>query len=86
MSQDSLLLTAQERWVLVEQLQLGATPPKRIRYRCTRLQRVLPVPPLLVVVWGTKVWDWMTWTPAGSEIAESLGMWVAALFVLLVLG
>ncbi|MFE7795787.1 hypothetical protein [Streptomyces sp. NPDC057460] len=28
----------------------------------------------------------MTWTPAGSEIAESLGMWVAALFVLLVLG
>ncbi|WP_406434528.1 hypothetical protein [Streptomyces sp. NBC_01589] len=28
----------------------------------------------------------MTWTPAGSEIAESLGMWVAALFVLHVLG
>ncbi|WP_326608285.1 hypothetical protein OG930_44200 [Streptomyces sp. NBC_01799] len=28
----------------------------------------------------------MTWTPTGAEIAESLGMWVAALFVLLVLG
>lgn len=70
----------------MEQLQLAATPPERIRYRCTRLQRVLPVLPLLVVVWGTKVWDWMTWTPAGAEIAESFGTWAAMLLVLLILG
>ncbi|MET7552181.1 MULTISPECIES: hypothetical protein [unclassified Streptomyces] len=71
---------------LVEQLQVEAVPPERIRYRCTRLQRVLPVLPLLVVVGGTTVIDWVTLKRAGSEIAESLGSWAAMVLVLLILG
>ncbi|MEU3920192.1 hypothetical protein [Streptomyces sp. NPDC029004] len=70
----------------MEQSQVEAVPPERIRYRYTRLQRVLPVLPPLVVVGGTTVFDWMTWKPAGSEIAESLGTWAAMLLVLLILG
>ncbi|MCX5317845.1 hypothetical protein [Streptomyces sp. NBC_00154] len=70
----------------MEQSQVEAMPPERIRYRYTRLQHVLPVLPLLFVIWGTKVWDWMTWKPAGAEIAESFGMWGAMLFVLLITG
>ncbi|MER5688369.1 hypothetical protein [Streptomyces sp. NPDC002205] len=70
----------------MEQLQVEAMPPERIRYRCTRLQRVLPVLPLLVVVAGTRVVDWVTWKLAGSEIAESLGTWAALPLVLLILG
>ncbi|MFF5272732.1 hypothetical protein [Streptomyces sp. NPDC000133] len=72
--------------VLVEQLQVEAVPPERIRYRHTRLQRVLPVLPLLVVVGGTTVIDWVTLKRAGSEIAESLGSWAAMVLVLLILG
>ncbi|KOU59478.1 hypothetical protein ADK57_33230 [Streptomyces sp. MMG1533] len=61
-------------------------PPQRMRYRCTRLQRVLPVLPLLVVVVGTRVFEWMAWRLTGSEMAESLGTWGAMLLVLLILG
>lgn len=70
----------------MEQSQVEAMPPERIRYRYTRLQHVLPVLPFFVVFWGTKVWDWLTWKPTGAEIAESLGTWVAMLFVLLITG
>lgn len=72
--------------ILVEQLQVEAVPPERIRYRCTRLQRVLPVLPLLLIVGGTTVIDWVTLKRTGSEIAESLGMWAALSLVLLILG
>ncbi|MDF6044854.1 hypothetical protein LRD69_22430 [Streptomyces sp. JH14] len=70
----------------MEHAQVEAVPPERIRYRYTRLQGVLPVLPLLVVVGGTTVIDWMTLKRAGSEIAESLGTWAALLIVLLILG
>ncbi|WP_371799472.1 hypothetical protein OG963_24975 [Streptomyces sp. NBC_01707] len=70
----------------MEQLQVEAVPPERIRYRCTRLQRVLPVLPLLLIVGGTTVIDWVTLKRTGSEIAESLGMWAALSLVLLILG
>lgn len=75
-----------EGWVLVEQLQLEATPPERIRYRCTCLQRVLPVLPLLVVVVGIRLVDWMIGKLAGSGIAESLGTWAALPLALLIVG
>lgn len=70
----------------MEQLQVEAVPPERIRYRCTRLQCVLPVLLLLVVVGGTTVVDWMTLNRTGAEIAESLGTWAALPLVLLILG
>ncbi len=70
----------------MEQLQLEATPPERIRYRCTCLQRVLPVLPLLVVVVGIRLVDWMIGKLAGSGIAESLGTWAALPLALLIVG
>ncbi|MFI5631393.1 hypothetical protein ACIA8E_18860 [Streptomyces sp. NPDC051664] len=70
----------------MEQLQVEAVPPEHIRYRCTRPQRVLPVLPLLVIVVGTTVIDWMTLKRAGSEIAEPLGTWAALLLVFLIIG
>ncbi|WP_406396529.1 hypothetical protein [Streptomyces sp. NBC_00887] len=68
----------------MEQLQVEAKP-ERIRYRYTRLQRVLPVLPLLVVAVGTRVVDWVAGKLDGSEIAESLGTWGALPLVLLIL-
>ncbi|MGW3675664.1 hypothetical protein [Streptomyces sp. NPDC005166] len=35
---------------------------------------------------STRVADWVTWKPAGAEIAESLGTWAALPLVLLLLG
>ncbi|WP_405512088.1 hypothetical protein [Streptomyces canus] len=70
----------------MEQSQVMAKPPERIRYRSTLLQSVLPAVPILVIVWGTKVWEWMSWKPVGAEMAESFGLWVATLLVLLIAG
>ncbi|MFI8069224.1 hypothetical protein ACIF85_10620 [Streptomyces sp. NPDC086033] len=70
----------------MEQSQVVARPPERIRYRSALLQSVLPVLPLLVVVWGAKVWEWMSWKPVGAEMAESFGLWGATLLALLIAG
>ncbi|MFJ8798311.1 hypothetical protein [Streptomyces sp. NPDC102487] len=63
-----------------------AGPPSRLRYRHTLLQSVMPGLPLLVIVWATKIWDWMTGTPVGAEMTESFGMWGGMLLVLLIAG
>jgi hypothetical protein len=70
----------------VEQSPAMARPPERIRYRSTPLQSVLPALPLLVIVCGTKVWEWMSWKAVGAEMAESFGLWGAMLLVLLITG
>ncbi|MGW0424650.1 hypothetical protein [Streptomyces sp. NPDC003015] len=70
----------------MEQSQVVARPPERIRYRSTLLQSVLPVLPILVIVWGTKVWEWMSWKPVGADMADSFGLWGATLLVLLIAG
>jgi hypothetical protein len=68
----------------VERSQAGAMPPEHVRYRSTRLQRVLPVLPLLVVVMGTHIWEWLARAQSGAEVAETAGMWAALTFVLLI--
>ncbi|MFF0284767.1 hypothetical protein [Streptomyces sp. NPDC005262] len=89
---DAALAIMRQWWLhcvgvgIVKQSQSETVPPERIRYRYTRLQHVLPVLPILVVVWGTKAWDWMTWKATGAEMAESFGMWVPALLLLLITG
>lgn len=70
----------------MEQSQVEAKPPKRIRYRYEFLQRVLPTLPFLAVFVGTTVLGWTTWKPAGSEPAESLSTWAAMLLVFVILG
>lgn len=70
----------------MEQSQVVVRPPERIRYRYTLLQSVMPALPLLVIVWGTKVWDWMTGMPVGAEMTGTSGMWGAMLLVLLIAG
>lgn len=70
----------------MEQSHVVAGQPERIRYRYTILQSVMPALPLLVIVWGTKIWDWMTGMPVGAEMTESFGMWGGMLLVLLIAG
>lgn len=70
----------------MEQSQVEAVPPERIRYRYTRLQRVLLLLPPFVVAGGMTVLDWMIWKPTGSGLVESLEMWGPALLVLVILG
>ena len=60
--------------------------PERVRYRSTRLQRVLPVLPLLVVVMGTHIWEWLDGVPLRTEVTETFGMWAVMPFVLLIVG
>ncbi len=68
----------------MERSQAGAVPPKALRYRSTRLQRVLPVLPLLGVVMGTRIWEWVAGALSGAEVAKTSGTWAALLFVLLI--
>jgi hypothetical protein len=70
---------------LVERSQAGALPPEALRYRSTRLQRVLPVLPLLVVVMGTRIWEWVAGAQSGAEVARTSGTWAALLFVPLIM-
>lgn len=65
----------------MEQSQVGAMPPERIRYRLTPLQRVLPVLPLVVCALGAHIWGVMTW---GETFSAEVGMWVALPFVLMI--
>ena len=74
-----------EGWGSVEQSQ-GAVMPPRIRYRLPRLQRVLPVLPLPVFVVGKDIWEWMVGDESGVAVAETLGMWAASLFAVLIIG
>ena len=60
--------------------------PERVRYRLTRLQRVLPVLPLLVVFTGAHVWGWLDGAPLGTEVTETFGMWTVMPIVLLIAG
>ncbi|MFK4099597.1 hypothetical protein ACI2L1_05855 [Streptomyces sp. NPDC019531] len=69
----------------VERSQAGALPPEALRYRSTRLQRVLPVLPLFVVVMGTHIWEWVAGAPSGAEVAGTSGTWAALLFVPLIM-
>jgi hypothetical protein len=57
-------------------------PPEYVRYRSTRLQRVPPALPLLVVM-GTHIWEWSAGAPSGAEVAEASGTWAALMFVLI---
>jgi hypothetical protein len=47
---------------------------------------VLPVLPLLVVVMGTHIWEWLDGAPLGTEVAETFGMWAVMPFMLLISG
>ncbi|GGJ62157.1 hypothetical protein GCM10010121_085970 [Streptomyces brasiliensis] len=52
-----------EGWELMEQSQAGAIPPERIRYRLTRLQRVLPALPSIVILMALQVLFWLDGDP-----------------------
>ncbi|MFG2299801.1 hypothetical protein [Actinacidiphila glaucinigra] len=67
----------------MEQTQVKAMPPERIRYRLTPFQGVLPVLPFVVLTMAVNIWDWMTWAPSRAHMAETFGMWLVMLLVML---
>ncbi|WP_351234317.1 hypothetical protein [Streptomyces sp. NPDC002133] len=60
-------------------LQAGVSSPERIRYRLTRLQRVLPVLPALLIVITLQIVYWSEETPDGFVVGA-----VVSPFVLLI--
>jgi hypothetical protein len=69
---------------LMEQSQVEAIPPECVRYRLTRLQRVLPVLPGIVVVMAFQVLFWLDGGPLGPVLVSALFMAVALPFVVLI--
>ncbi|WP_392667618.1 hypothetical protein [Streptomyces sp. LN785] len=61
-----------------------AAASERIRYRLTRLQRVVFVLPMAGVLLGTQIWDWMTWEPSGSQVVTTIGVGVGMPLAVLV--
>ena len=59
----------------MEQSQVAAVPPERVRYRLTRLQRLLPVLPNIVVVMAFQVLIWLDGGPFGPLLVSGLFLW-----------
>ncbi|MFJ5900631.1 hypothetical protein ACIQFZ_35655 [Streptomyces sp. NPDC093064] len=74
-----------EGWELMEQRQAGAIPPERIRYRLTRLQRVLPVLPMILVLMAFQVLFWLDGDPFGPVLVSGLLDGVILPFVMLII-
>ena len=59
----------------MEQSQVATVPPERIRYRLTRLQRLLPVLPSVVLVMAFQVLIWWDGGPFGPLLVSGLLIW-----------
>ncbi|MFF7473687.1 hypothetical protein [Streptomyces sp. NPDC008092] len=68
----------------MEQSQVAATPPERIRYRLTSLQRLLPVLPGFVVVVPSQTLLWLDGESSDSVIVPGLLIWGVLLPLVLI--
>ncbi|AVH56479.1 MULTISPECIES: hypothetical protein [Streptomyces] len=59
----------------MEQSQVAAVPSERVRYRLTRLQRLLPVLPNIVIVMAFQVLIWLDGGPFGPLLVSGLLFW-----------
>ncbi|MEU3982227.1 hypothetical protein AB0F77_19350 [Streptomyces sp. NPDC026672] len=59
----------------MEQSQVAALPPERIRYRLTRLQRLSPALPSIVIVPTFQVLIWLDGGPFGPLLVPGLLVW-----------
>lgn len=68
----------------MERTQVAAVPQKRIRYRLTRSQRLLPVLPGFAVALPSQILFWLDGEPAGPGLVPGLLIWGVLLPLVLI--